>query len=236
MTVVVIAPVLGRPQNARRLSESLRKSGATARLVFVCSPGDDEQIAASQKVADTLIVDWQPGPADWSRKINWALTQTTEEWVLLGADDLRFDFAWEEQALRTAEQMGCSVIGTNDLGNAFVMRGQLATHALVRRDYAVEHGTIDEPGKILHEGYYHNFVDVELTETARARGQFAFARKSIVEHLHPAWGKSVMDTTYEKALDKRHFEKDRRLLLRRRRLWTSELRRIERRALRGARR
>jgi len=81
-----------------------------------------------------------------------------------------------------------------------VMAGKHATHPLVRRAYVDEFGTIDEPGKIVHDGYCHMWVDNELCATAMARGQWAFARESHVEHLHPIFHKGKMDTTYEKAL------------------------------------
>jgi len=103
------------------------------------------------------------------------------------------------------------------------MRGRHATHPLVRRSYVEEHGTIDEPGKVLHEGYDHQWVDNELVETAKARGAWAFAKNSHVEHLHPFWPdgkggkKGEMDATYEKALSSPR--KDMALFRSRRRLW-----------------
>lgn len=226
---MVVVPVLGRPANAPRVLASLRASQAQARLLFVCSSYDHSELRACQRTgADLLVVDFPHGRGDWARKINAALLETSEPWLLLGADDLKFHPRWDTEALRAAEQSGCGVIGTNDLGNPYVQRGNLATHALVSRRYAMEEGTIDEQGKILHEGYWHNWVDAELTETARSRNQFAFARRSIVEHLHPHWGKAQMDATYELGLNQRRFETDRKLLIQRRKLWIAGFRRNER--------
>ena len=238
MSIAVIVPVLGRPHNAAKVAHSLERSGATERgatLYFICSAGDTRQIAACLDTGCITLVRIGSPRGEWSAKINWALRQTTEDWLLLGADDLFFHDGWDSEALRVAAETGAGVVGTNDLGNPYVKRGDLATHALVARWYAEQHGTIDQPGQILHEGYYHNWVDAELTETAKARGLFAFAKHSVVEHNHPHWGKAEMDDTYRKALDQRHFEADRRLLQRRRRLWLGELRRRNRLAGRGAR-
>jgi hypothetical protein len=83
----------------------------------------------------------------------------------------------------------------------------------------VKLGTIDESGKLLHEGYDHNSCDVEFIETAIHRDQFTFASESVVEHLHPLWhrGRVKRDAVYNKGL--RHATMDRMLLNRRRHLW-----------------
>jgi hypothetical protein len=62
------------------------------------------------------------------------------------------------------------------------------------------------------------FCDDELVGTARKRQAWAFAWHSIVEHLHPHWGKGEDDDTY--ARGQRTFHKDRRRFQRRQPLWT----------------
>jgi hypothetical protein len=225
--IMVVVPVLGRAKAIRPLIESLRASSSESwYLLFLCSPGDAtveecESHTRDEKNMQTWIVTWTPEVGgDWARKINYAATQTyvgEDGFYLLGATDLRFHPGWDRAALRVAEETGVGVIGTNDLGNATVMRGHHSTHPLVRGDYAREWGTIDEKGKILHEGYLHQWVDTELCETAMARGQWAFAADSRVEHLHPFWHKGEMDDTYKKALSTTH--EDHRLYGKRRRLW-----------------
>jgi hypothetical protein len=171
------------------------------QILFLCSPGDNaEHLACMETGADVDIVGFENGPGDWAKKINHGFTVTQGEFCLLGADDLCFHSGWDVTALATADATGAGVIGTNDLGNATVMRGLHSTHPLVRRGYVESFGTIDEPGICLHEGYSHQWVDTELVETAKMRGQWAFAKDSRVEHLHPFWKKGKMDSTYEKAL------------------------------------
>jgi hypothetical protein len=221
MSIVVLLPVLNRPKQAARVVQSLYDSFADARPLFLCSPGDKREIDACQATgAETLIVPFPRKKGDFQRKINFGLHHSHEEWLLIGADDLHFHLRWDAEALKIVRSTSCAVIGTNDLGNTNVMQGRLATHPLVRRDYAIEQGTIDEPGKILHEGYWHNWCDQELTETAQSRGQFAFAPRSHVEHLHYLWGKAEMDSTYTLGLE--CYEQDRLLLRYRRRLWREQ--------------
>jgi hypothetical protein len=64
---------------------------------------------------------------------------------------------------------------------------------------------------VCHEGYRHWFVDDEIVWTAKQRGVWAFAAGSIVEHLHPYWGKGEMDSVY--ALGQEHAEADKALFI-----------------------
>jgi hypothetical protein len=228
-SVAIVVPVLGRPDRVaplvRSLDESVaaeRRDGWQVELVFVCSPDDELEVAAVRAAGlEPLFAPWPAGRGDYARKINHAANLTDATWIFTGADDLRFLPGWLRAAISVHIRTGALVIGTNDLGNPAVMRGQHATHSLVHRDY-LEHGTIDEPGVLLHEGYGHCWVDNEFVETARARGVFAFAKGSQVEHLHPIWHKAADDVTYRRGQES--YRTDQRLFVRRRQLWARRTR------------
>lgn len=222
--IAVIVPVLQRPHRVVPLLENLRaaESLVSYRPVFVATHGDRGEMGALRAAgADFIETRFPAGRGDWARKINLAYQETTEPFLLLAADDLRFWPGWADRALACADK-GAGVVGTNDLGNQNVIRGDFSTHPLVRRAYVDEHGTIDEPGKVLHEGYDHNYPDRELAETAKARGAWAFCPDAHVEHLHPHWGKGRHDQVYEKGI--RQFSQDRQLFQRRSRLWARSAR------------
>jgi hypothetical protein len=232
-SVAVLIPVLGRPHRVAPLVESLnlsveqeRSEGWIVRTVFVCTPGDDAEIAAVRAHEDELLF-YDGG---YAAKCNHATRMVDADWYLTAADDLRFHPGWLSAAIDVHEKTGAPVVGTNDLHNPSVISGLYATHLLVHRNY-LERGTIDEPGLLMHEGYDHNCVDTELVETAKSRGMFAFAKDSRVEHLHPIWKGAPDDATYRKGRE-RHVQ-DRRLLAVRRRLWTSTA--VQRRRLRASR-
>jgi hypothetical protein len=208
--VVVVVPVLDRPHRVVPLIASHLDSleQVAVRLLFVASPGDAAEIAKLQLVgADFLIAEWPPGRADWARKMNFAYKQTTERWVFTGADDLCFCPGWADRALDCAASAGAAVVGTQDLANARVLRGEHATHNLVARWYADQLGTVDGPRSVVSEVYEHNYVDDELVETAKARGLWTFCDDAEVPHLHPNTDPTVhRDATYE--LGQRHFQQD----------------------------
>lgn len=195
----VLVPVLGRP-----LFDMLRTLEASTsepfQVFLICSPGDSQVRACQNSGYTTWIVPWEPGRADFARKINWAFARTSGEWIFQGADDIRFSAAWDVEALRVAERYGASVVGTNDLHNPSVKARIHSTHTLFRRSYIEEYGgTFDGSGVVFSEAYDHQFVDNEFIELAKMRGQWAFAQRSLVEHLHPVWGLAEWDPTYEKA-------------------------------------
>jgi glycosyltransferase involved in cell wall biosynthesis len=209
--LVIIVPVLRRPHNVRPLLTSIRQTTPGARVLFVCDPDDEaEQRAIEADGAEMLIV-----RGNYAKKINRAVQETNEPLLFLGADDIRFHPGWFEAATAKITE-GIGVVGTNDLCSDRVMAGQHSTHSLVTREYA-ELGTIDDPAKLLHERYPHEFVDDEFVQTAKARKAFAHAADSIVEHLHPLGGKAPIDELYAKA--GRRELLGRLVFMRRRRLW-----------------
>ena len=202
MGIDILVPVLARPHNAQPLVDSATITESEHRVIFICSPKDREQIKACEATgADTLIVDWHPGVGDFAKKINYGFEHSDSEWVFQGADDIRFQPGWDHQALMLARKQRRRVIGTNDLHNPSVKRQLSSTHTLFARSYIEKYGgTEDDTGTVFCELYDHQFVDTEFVEVARRRREWAFARHSVVEHLHPHWGFGEMDDTYRKAL------------------------------------
>ena len=155
---------------------------------------------------------------NYAGAINTGVMDTDEPYVFAGADDLNFHHGWFEAAVALMGKP-IEVVGTNDLGNPAVMRGEHATHYLVSRNYATQ-GVADREGIMLHEGYDHNWCDTEFIETAKWRGRFAPCLDSKVEHMHVAWGKAQMDRTYTKGFSNEGI--DARLFQERSELWSMQ--------------
>jgi glycosyltransferase involved in cell wall biosynthesis len=223
--IAVLVPVLDRPERAAPLVESIREaSSLVTEILFLVTPGDDaEWSAAIDTGAAVVTVDFPLDGGDYARKINYGVLCTEAPWLLQASDDLVFHKGWDYAALDRDTGPHVGVIGTNDLGNPLVRSGRHSTHSLIRRSYIEEHGTIDELGKALHEGYWHCWVDNELVETAQARRAYVAARRSRVEHMHWIWPdrrggrKGVDDATYRRG--QRRYNQDYSLFQSRRSLW-----------------
>lgn len=223
----ILAPVFNRPGAAAPLVES---AAAATRmdweLVFILSPGDRDEHRAVKAIRHDrvrwIVMRERQGPGDYARKINRGFRNTAADWVFQAGDDLLFHDGWDELAVATGEKLAVGVVGTNDLCNPGVMRGRHSTHSLIRRSYVDECGGSDEPGRVMHEGYVHNYCDNELVEVAMSRQCFAMSA-AIVEHLHPLCGKGERDGTYDLGLAQ--FRRDRELLELRRPMWNPRARR-----------
>lgn len=214
--VAIIVPMLGRPHRVEPLLESITKATPEPhRVMFVCTPKDSAIEAVEAAGHIPLLVE-RERCGDYARKIQAGIEATAEPLIFTGADDLDFHPGWlPAAASKITDRIG--VVGTNDLCNRRVIRGEHATHFLVARWY-VEQGTIDQPGLLFHHGYAHEFVDDELVGTAKHRKAWASAADSIVEHLHPMVGKAPMDVLY--AQQATRIKGSRPLFERRKRLWT----------------
>jgi hypothetical protein len=145
-----------------------------------------------------LVGDFPTEPGTFAEKVNFGYRSTAEPWLFLVGSDVVFHPGWLAAALVVAEQTGARVVGTNDRGNSAVMAGEHATHMLISRDYVDTDGASwDGPGVVCHEGYHHCYVDNEIVAVAKQRRTWASARDSVVEHLHPAFGKAAPDDVYE---------------------------------------
>ncbi len=182
--VDVIVPVLHRPENVAPLVRSLRASTGMATAFFVCDPDDAEEIATVKAEGAQVLLE----PGTFAHKVNVGARLTAQRpafapWVLLVGDDVQFRPGWLDQALDVARRYHVDVVGTNDLRNPRTMRGEHATHPLIRRQYIDDVGASwDGPGIVCHEGYGHWYVDDEITTAAKLRHTFQGAMGSFVAH------------------------------------------------------
>lgn len=215
MNVAILVPVLARPHRVRPLLESIASATSEPyQLVFIADPDDrEERDAITDAGAEMLTVD-----GGYAAKINTGVRATNAPLVFSGADDLNFYPGWLEHA-RAAIERGADVVGVNDL----IPRGrEHATHFLMTREYAQRPCIDGEPGPF-SIAYHHWYCDDELIATAQHRNAYAYARDSVVEHLHPfgraddGARKATWDATYERGAARKRL--DRRTFLHRSCLW-----------------
>lgn len=225
--VVVLVPVLSRPHRVRPFLDSLEAATPEPHeTIFLATSTDRPMIAEIERVAGELdnvrLEVLAPNRVgDYAKKIHHGIRCSSAPHIFTGADDLHFHPEWYPRAAALFADPRVGVVGTQDLAPTERARtGEHATHFLVRRSYVEEFGTIDQPGRLFHEGYPHEFVDDELVGTAKHRGAWAFAGSSVVEHLHPSWGKAPSDPLYRR--QRARMSAGARTLARRRPLWASK--------------
>jgi hypothetical protein len=210
---LVVVPVLHRPANAEPFMQSLRASTGMADVIAVADEDDILTIAAWQEQGVTVL---KGSEHTFAEKANRAYRDglNGHKWLFLTGDDVQFYPGWLDHAQWMAHNAKASVIGTNDLGNPRVVHGEHGTHLLIERAYIDEHGASwDGPKIVAHEGYGHWYVDDEIVTVAKQRGVWVAALGSIVEHMHPIWGKAQNDSTYAEGMKTQ--QADQELFLRR---------------------
>jgi glycosyltransferase involved in cell wall biosynthesis len=204
----IIIPVLNRPKNISPLLNSLFNTTPMDKvdILFVTNQSCVEEINEINKFTGPITVGIAPDSVmSWAKRINWGVDYSKinnrfgvpSTWILCAADDILFHDKWFEIAEAAAENFS-GILGTNDLGHPATIGGWHSTHPLVNRNYIELYGVIDEPGKLCHEGYSHNYVDVEFIHTAMKRSAWKHEPKCIIEHNHPAWNKAEWDDVYQK--------------------------------------
>lgn len=203
--MVVLVPVLRRPQRVAPTLNGFYRTVPDCRVLFIADPDDSEELEALRAAGAEHIA---PG-GNYAAKIRVGVEHTRERLIFTAADDLEPQTGWFE----AAKAGGAEVVGVNDL---VPRRREHATHFLMTRSYA-ERPTLDgQPGPFF-EGYSHWYCDDELIATARKRGVYAYAEHSHVRHLHPFAGTAEDDDTYRAGrAQARH---DRRLFRQRSHLW-----------------
>lgn len=204
----VLVPVWGRAELLAPLVASLDETTPVDwRIWFLCSRDDPAGLDGDAAVRAVLgpyanddrvegvLVAWPGGtPGDYARKINLGYRLSRSPLLFLGATDILFRPGWYDAASRLLSDT-VQVVGTSDGSNPRTISGRHSTHTLVARRYVDEQGTIDEPFRVLHEGYWHEFVDDEFVATARYRQVWAHAPDALVEHMHPNWQKRTADAS-----------------------------------------
>lgn len=220
--LVILVPVLNRPHLVEPLLKNIAEATPEPHRVLFIADADDQPELKVLDAAGADYITLEP-PVNWARKVNEGYRKTTEPYFFVGADDLSYYPGWFSRAVSYMKP-GIGIVGTNDLANPRVMCGEHSTHMLIRRSYIDKHsGVIDEPDTVIHPGYPHEFGDDELIQTAMARGAYAHAFDSLVQHCHPIVGpmaeKVPDDDTYR--LGRARTKQGRRLFHSRRRLWAT---------------
>jgi hypothetical protein len=209
LPVTVVVPVLRRPHNAAPFMASLRESSPRTPLVMAVANRDDPTTAEAWRRAGALVGWCDEAPGSFAQKVNLASRFVLTDWMFLVGDDVAFHDQWIERALEGlpdhVKVVGVSEIPDDaDLDRRFISpdyesylrSAEHTNHMFVRCDYVSREGASwDGPGVVCGP-YRHWWTNNELIAVAKQRGVWEARPGSVVEHLHPYFGKGQMDATY----------------------------------------
>lgn len=189
----IVIPTYKRPHAIKRAHDNAHENTETPhKIYFVIEPEEWGSYNVIKENNYNLIISKYPG--NHTGAANTAYEETHEPFFIIANDDFNFHKGWDTIALAKMTD-GIGVVGLND-GSS----GSRTAITLVRRDYIKNYsGSMDTINTLYYPGYNHNYVDTEFSATAKKRGMWAESDDAIVEHLHWAFNKAVMDDTYAKS-------------------------------------
>lgn len=188
----IVIPTYKRPHAIMRAYNNAHENTTMDhKIYFVIEPEEWASYNVIKENNLNLIISKYPG--NHTGAANTAYEETTDPFFMIANDDFNFHPGWDIKAMEKMTE-GVGVVGVNDGMDRYT------PITLVRRAYIKEFsGSPDTVNTLYYPGYNHNYVDTEFSEVAKKRGKWAEAPESIVEHMHWAFNKAVMDETYTKS-------------------------------------
>jgi len=194
LPTAILVPSLNRPHRLRDAVANIHENTPEEHFILFCV-SDDESKTILDELDEWYLDDSDCEDHRYVTRMNKLIAYLDDaKTVFFGSDDVIHHQGWLTKALLVMDQ-GPSVVVVNDTCNPN------GTQAVVRREY-LERAVFDAPGLAFHPGYRHNFADTEMFFTASRQGEYARALDSVVEHLHPHFGKPRRlgwDETYANA-------------------------------------
>lgn len=192
--LAVLVPTRGRPQNAVRLQQAFTDTDSlNATLIFVLDADDPElpgywEAAGDRRIRHLTVHDGEGGTG-MTAALNYAATLHAGEYGALGFmgdDHLPRTAGWDAHVL--------GALGTDEprivYGDDLLQGANLPTAAFMPSRMVRALGFMAPP--VLRHLYVDNFW-LELGERL---GTLHYLPDVVIEHLHPAAGKAVMDERY----------------------------------------
>lgn len=188
--LLVIVPTRGRPQNAARLAKAFEETESlNAELVFVADH-DDPELPAYHLAAPRLLVYTGQTGTGMVASLNWAASLYADVYDYLGFmgdDHLPRTRGWDAHVLGALDAMEPRVAYGDDL----LQGGALPTAAFLPSRLVRALGYMAPPA------LRHLYVDNFWLELGQHLGGLRYLPQVVIEHVHPAAGKTPMDERYQ---------------------------------------
>ncbi|MYY79766.1 MULTISPECIES: hypothetical protein [unclassified Streptomyces] len=193
--LLVIIPTRGRPQAVPEIVQAWDDTGATADLLFAVDT-DDPELAAYKQHATAYKADSRVRFTFGKRRrlvgtLNAQAVKAAKSYRFLAfmGDDHRprpAAMAWDAR-IRECLSGGPGIVYGNDL-----LQGEAMATAV-----AMTSDIVDTLGYMAPPALVHLCVDLCWLDWGRGMGRITYLDDMVIEHLHPANGKAVVDQGYQ---------------------------------------
>lgn len=204
MKISILCPTRGRPENVKRLLDSLRETSTVPPEVVFYADDDDESFPLITGLDPERFPSaiYYPGSFQavsgprikMSQMWNECAKAATGEILMIAADDIVFRTkGWDDQVRRAfaafPDRLACVH------GNDGVYQEKFGTHIFLHRNW------MDAVGCIAPPYFSADFVDTWWNEIANALNRRIYL-PFVTEHMHPLFKKAELDKTHRERLER----------------------------------
>lgn len=187
--LMVLVPTRGRPQNAARLEKAFEETESLNIDWRFVVDHDDPELPAYHVAAPRLLIHQGATGTGMVAGLNWAAglyADVYDHLGFMGDDHLPRTAGWDAHVIGALRSPGARVAYGDDL-----LQGEaLPTAAFLPTRLVAALGYMAPP--VLRHLYVDNF----WLELGRALGGLRYLPDAVIEHVHPAAGKTPMDERY----------------------------------------
>ena len=204
MKMCVLVPSRGRPENAERLAQAFKDTGAEADLYIVIDNDDPKwnEYAKSENYKK-LPADNKTGGCAKSLNTGAVLLLDITKYplydyfVFMGDDHLPRTPGWDKAFIQA--------LGHN---TGIVYGDDLLQGANLPTAYGMSRDLVNELRGMTFPGCVHLFFDNFVKQLGLDLEYLKYLPDVIIEHMHPIAGKAQMDEGYERVNQPKWYEKD----------------------------
>ena len=204
MKMCVVVPSRGRPENAERLAQAFKDTGAEADLYIVIDNDDPKwnEYAKSENYKK-LPADNKTGGCAKSLNTGAVLLLDITKYplydyfVFMGDDHLPRTPGWDKAFIQA--------LGHN---TGIVYGNDLLQGANLPTAYGMSRDLVNELRGMTFPGCIHLFFDNFVKQLGLDLEYLKYLPDVIIEHMHPIAGKAEMDEGYERVNQPKWYEKD----------------------------
>ena len=193
--ISVLCPTRARPDNMRRLVDSIHRTADRSDLVEVVwyIDEDDHESADVAKELDTRYI---VGPRIvLSQMWNTCMEYARGDIVMHCGDDIVFRSpSWDTIVVAQFDASDDKILLV--YGDDLYQRQAMATHGFYHRRW------VEALGRLVPPYFSSDYNDAWNTEVARTIGRLHYVPTIITEHMHPVAHKAEWDITHRERLDR----------------------------------